>query len=49
MFASVGYLDQTLDAIEKMPERTVEEIVRKYVEMNVAHPFMEGNGRTTRI
>ena len=49
VFASVGYLDQTLDAIEKMPGRTVEEIVRKYVEMNVAHPFMEGNGRTTRI
>ena len=49
VFASVGYLDQTLDAIEKMPEETVEQIVKKYVEMNVAHPFMEGNGRTTRI
>ena len=49
VFASVGYLDQTLNTIEKMPETTVEEIVRKYVEMNVAHPFMEGNGRTTRI
>ena len=49
VFASVGYLDQTLDTIEKMPEETVEQIVRKYVEMNVAHPFMEGNGRTTRI
>lgn len=48
-FASVGYLDQTLEAIEKMPENTVEQIVKKYVEMNVAHPFMEGNGRTTRI
>ena len=48
-FASVAYLDQTLSNIEKMPENTVEEIVRKYVEMNVAHPFMEGNGRTTRI
>ena len=49
VFASVGYLDQTLSSIERMPENTVEEIVRKYVEMNVAHPFMEGNGRTTRI
>ena len=49
VFASVGYLDQTLATIEKMPEETVEQIVRKYVEMNVAHPFMEGNGRTTRI
>ena len=49
VFASVGYLDQTLNTIERMPETTVEEIVRKYVEMNVAHPFMEGNGRTTRI
>ena len=48
-FASVGYLDETLSAIEQMPESTLEEIVRKYVEMNVAHPFMEGNGRTTRI
>ncbi len=49
VFASVGYLEQTLDTIEKMPEETVEQIVKKYVEMNVAHPFMEGNGRTTRI
>ena len=49
VFASVGYLDQTLDTIEKMPENTVEQIVKKYVEMNVAHPFMEGNGRTTRV
>ena len=49
VFASVGYLDQTLAVIEKMPESSIEEIVRKYVEMNVAHPFMEGNGRTTRI
>ena len=39
----------SLDTIEKMPEETVEQIVKKYVEMNVAHPFMEGNGRTTRI
>ena len=49
VFASVGYLDQTLEKIEKMPEETVEQIVKKYVEMNVAHPFMEGNGRTTRL
>ncbi len=48
-FASVGYLAETLAAIEKMPESSVEEIVKKYVEMNVAHPFMEGNGRTARI
>lgn len=49
VFASVEYLEQTLADIEKMPEKTVEQIVKKYVEMNVAHPFMEGNGRTTRI
>ena len=49
VFASVGYLDQTLATIEKMPESSIEEIVGKYVEMNVAHPFMEGNGRATRI
>ena len=48
-FASVGYLDQTLLNIENMPENSVEEVVKKYVEMNVAHPFMEGNGRATRI
>ena len=49
VFASVGYLDETLASIEKMPESNVSQIVKKYVEMNVAHPFMEGNGRTTRI
>lgn len=49
VFASVAYLDETLASIEKMPETSVDEIVSKYVEMNVAHPFMEGNGRTTRI
>ncbi len=48
-FAPVQFLDNTLKAIEKMPESTFDEIVSKYVEMNVAHPFMEGNGRTTRI
>ena len=49
VFASVGYLDQTLETIEQMPEENIEQIVKKYVEMNVAHPFMEGNGRTARI
>ncbi len=48
-FAPAKYLDGALAHIEKMPESTLEEIVRKYVEMNVAHPFMEGNGRSTRI
>ena len=43
------YLLPALEAIEKMPEDTFEEIVAKYVEMNIAHPFMEGNGRATRI
>ena len=43
------YLKQALEAIEKMPETTFEEIIAKYVEMNLAHPFMEGNGRATRI
>lgn len=48
-FANCLYLNEALRAIEKMPERTFEEIVAKYVEMNVAHPFMEGNGRAGRI
>jgi cell filamentation protein len=48
-FANALYLQQVLDAVEKMPETTFEEIISKYVEMNVAHPFMEGNGRSTRI
>ncbi len=48
-FASVAYLEETLLSIERMPEETVEQIVKKYVEANVAHPFIEGNGRTTRI
>jgi cell filamentation protein len=48
-FANALYLHDTLKAIEKMPESTFEEIVEKYVEMNAAHPFMEGNGRSTRI
>jgi len=48
-FAASRFLDATLKQIEKMPETTFEEIVDKYVEMNIAHPFMEGNGRSTRI
>ena len=48
-FAPARYLDGALAHVEKMPESTLEEIVKKYVEMNVAHPFMEGNGRSTRI
>jgi cell filamentation protein len=48
-FAPVQFLDNTLKTIERMPESTFEEIADKYVEMNVAHPFMEGNGRSTRI
>lgn len=48
-FANSLYLKPALEAIEKMPESTFEEIVAKYVEMNIAHPFMEGNGRSTRI
>lgn len=43
------YLVEVLIKIEKMPEKTFEEIISKYVEMNVAHPFMEGKGRSTRI
>ena len=48
-FASVMYLKQALEHIDKMPQSTFDEIVEKYVEMNVAHPFREGNGRSTRI
>ena len=48
-FANCLYLREALAAIEKMPQGTFEEIVAKYVEMNVAHPFMEGNGRSMRI
>ena len=48
-FANSMYLDAILPVIEKMPETTFEEIIAKYVEMNIAHPFMEGNGRATRI
>lgn len=48
-FAPAMFLQDNLKLIEKMPEDTIENIVKKYVEMNVAHPFMEGNGRSTRI
>ncbi len=48
-FAVSRFLGDTLKQIEAMPETTFDEIVDKYVEMNIAHPFMEGNGRTTRI
>ncbi|MHA6586638.1 protein adenylyltransferase Fic [Aerococcus mictus] len=48
-FASAIYLTSVAEAIEKMPQQTFDEIVDKYVEMNILHPFMEGNGRATRI
>ena len=48
-FANSLYLDKILPVIEQMPEDTFELIIAKYVEMNIAHPFMEGNGRTMRI
>lgn len=48
-FASYLYLKESLAKIDEMPGKTFEEIVRKYTEMNVAHPFMEGNGRSMRI
>ena len=48
-FGNALYLNETLSKIEKMPEVTFDNIVEKYAEMNIAHPFMEGNGRATRI
>lgn len=48
-FAPVMYLEASLENIERMPQSTFDEIVEKYVEMNIAHPFREGNGRSTRI
>ena len=48
-FATALYLKEILAKVELMPENTFEEIIAKYVEMNIAHPFMEGNGRSTRI
>ena len=48
-FCLAQYLQQSLQDIDRMPENTFDEIVGKYIEMNIAHPFMEGNGRSTRI
>jgi len=48
-FAPLMYLKQSLEHIDNMPQTTYEEIIEKYVEMNIAHPFREGNGRSTRI
>ncbi len=48
-FAPLMYLEQSLKYIDNMPQSTFDEIIAKYVEMNVAHPFREGNGRSTRI
>ena len=48
-FAPIMYLNAALENIEKMPQSSFDEIIEKYVEMNVAHPFREGNGRSTRI
>lgn len=48
-FAPIMYLEAALANIDKMPQSTFDEIVEKYVEMNIAHPFREGNGRSTRI
>ncbi|WP_434326039.1 protein adenylyltransferase Fic [Mycoplasma leachii] len=49
MFASLLFLDDNLKKIDKLPENTFDEIINKYVEMNICHPFREGNGRSTRI
>ena len=48
-FVPVMYLKEALKNIDKMPQKTYDEIIEKYVEMNIAHPFREGNGRSTRI
>ncbi len=48
-FAPLMYLKESLKSIDKMPQSTFEQIIEKYVEMNIAHPFREGNGRSTRI
>ncbi|MBE6627030.1 MAG: cell filamentation protein Fic [Ruminococcaceae bacterium] len=48
-FAPLMYLEVSLENIDKMPQSTFDEIIEKYVEMNIAHPFREGNGRATRI
>ena len=48
-FASALYLEDILNKINEMPQKTYDDIIKKYVEMNIAHPFREGNGRSTRI
>ncbi len=48
-FTPLAYLEEAIKNIEKMPQSTYEEIIEKYVEMNIAHPFREGNGRSSRI
>ena len=48
-FAPVAYLDAVIENIDRMPQSTFDEIIEKYVEMNIAHPFREGNGRSMRI
>ena len=48
-FASAMYLKEALNKIDKMPQSNFDEIIKKYIEMNIAHPFREGNGRSTRI
>ena len=48
-FASAIYLEEALKEIDKMPQSNFDEIIEKYIEMNIAHPFREGNGRSTRI
>ncbi len=48
-FTPLAYLEESIKNIEKMPQSTYEEIIEKYVEMNIAHPFREGNGRSARI
>ena len=49
LFVPLNYLENTLQNIDKMPQSTYDEIIEKYIEMNIAHPFREGNGRSTRI
>lgn len=49
LFAPLNYLENTLQNIDKMPQSTYDEIIEKYIEMNIAHPFREGNGTSTRI
>lgn len=48
-FASALYLEEILKKVNEMPQKTFDDIIKKYVEMNIAHPFREGNGRSTRI